>query len=247
MNDPKMMNSAAARAADIDAGLRAYMLGVYNYMATALGVTGLFAYGTKMLAVGTNNVGQMYFTDFGQLLYGTPLKWVVMLAPLGMVFYLSAAMGRIPLRRAQTMFYVFAGIMGISLSSILLIYTGESVARVFFITAGAFAGLSLYGYTTKRDLGPMGAFLIMGIFGLILVSIVNIFVQSQGVALLIPVIGVLIFAGLTAYDTQKIKSMYMISDSHDIAQKKSIHGALRLYLDFINMFIFLLQLLGNRR
>ena len=246
MNDPKMMNSAAASAADIDAGLRAYMLGVYNYMTTALAVTGLFAYGIKMLSVGTNEAGQQYLTGLGQLIYTTPLQWVVMLAPIGMVFYLSAAMGRMKLRSAQTMFYVYAALMGVSLSSVLLVFTGESVARVFFITAGAFAGLSLYGYTTKRDLGPLGAFLIMGVIGLMLAMIVNMFMQDQGMALMISVVGVLLFAGLTAYDTQQIKSMYMMSDSHEVAQKKSIHGALRLYLDFINMFIMLLQLLGNR-
>ena len=246
MNDPKMMNSAAASAADIDAGLRSYMLGVYNYMTTALAVTGLFAYGIKMLAVGTNAAGQKYLTGLGQLLYTTPLQWVVMLAPIGLMFYLTAAMGKMKLRSAQTMFYVYAGLMGVSLASVLLVFTGESVARVFFITAGAFAGLSLYGYTTKRDLGPIGAFLIMGVIGLLLASIANIFMQSQGMELMISVVGVLLFAGLTAYDTQRIKSMYMISDSHEVAQKKSIYGALTLYLDFINMFIMLLRLMGNR-
>lgn len=246
MNDPKMMNSAAASAADIDAGLRSYMLGVYNYMTTALAVTGLFAYGIKMLAVGTNAAGQKYLTGLGQLLYTTPLQWVVMLAPIGLMFYLTAAMGKMKLRSAQTMFYVYAGLMGVSLASVLLVFTGESVARVFFITAGAFAGLSLYGYTTKRDLGPIGAFLIMGVIGLLLASIANIFMQSQGMELMISVVGVLLFAGLTAYDTQRIKSMYMVSDSHEVAQKKSIYGALTLYLDFINMFIMLLRLMGNR-
>ena len=136
--------------------------------------------------------------------------------------------------------------MGMSLSSLLMVYTGTSVARAFFITAGAFAGLSLYGYTTKRDLAPMGAFLIMGLIGLILASLVNLFVQSQGAEFLISIVGVLLFAGLTAWDTQKIKSMYLVSDSHDVAQKKSIHGALSLYLDFINMFIMMLRLMGNR-
>ena len=143
-------------------------------------------------------------------------------------------------------FYVFAGLMGLSLTSVLFVYTGASVARAFFITAGAFSALSLYGYTTKRDLGPLGAFLIIGVFGLILASLVNIFVQSQGAEFLISIVGVLLFAGLTAYDTQKIKSMYMASDSHEVAQRKSIHGAMALYLDFINMFLMLLRLFGNR-
>lgn len=246
MNDPKYMNSSAAAAAQVDLGLRAYMLGVYNYMTVALGVTGLFAYGTKMLSLGTTEAGQIYLTGFGQLLFTTPLKWVVALAPLGMVFWLSARMHAMSYQKAQKLFFVFAALMGMSLSSLLMVYTGESVARAFFITAGAFAGLSLYGYTTKRDLAPMGAFLVMGVIGLILAMVVNMFVQSQGFELMISVVGVLIFAGLTAWDTQKIKSMYMVSDSHEIAQKKSIHGALALYLDFINMFILLLRLIGNR-
>jgi FtsH-binding integral membrane protein len=247
MNDPKMMNSTVAGTADIDVGLRSYMLGVYNYMTTALAVTGLFALGVKMLSVSTTPEGDQYLTGLGQLLYASPLQWVVFLAPLGMVFYLSAAMHKMALRKAQTMFYVFSGLMGLSLASILFVYTGASVARVFFITAGAFAGLSLYGYSTKRDLSPIRAFLVMGVIGLLLAMIVNLFLQNQSFELLISVVGVLLFAGLTAYDTQRIKSMYMVSDSHDVAQKKSIFGALTLYLDFINMFLFLLRLMGNRQ
>ena len=172
--------------------------------------------------------------------------WVIALAPLGMVFWMSARMHAMSAEKARTLFYVFAALMGMSLSSLLITYTGASVARAFFVTAGAFAGLSLYGYTTKRNLAPMGAFLIMGVFGLILASLVNLFVQSQGFEFAISIIGVLLFAGLTAWDTQKIKSMYMAGDSREVAQKKSIHGALSLYLDFINMFIFMLRLLGNR-
>jgi len=148
--------------------------------------------------------------------------------------------------KAKTLFYIFSALMGMSLSSLLITYTGASVARAFFVTAGAFAGLSLYGYTTKRNLAPMGAFLIMGLIGLIIASLVNIFVQSQGMEFIISIIGVLLFAGLTAWDTQKIKSMYMAGDSREVAQKKSIHGALSLYLDFINMFIMMLRLFGNR-
>ena len=160
--------------------------------------------------------------------------------------WLAAGIHRMSVPKAQTLFYVFAGLMGLSLTSVLFVYTGASVARAFFITAGAFSALSLYGYTTKRDLGPLGAFLIIGVFGLILASLVNIFVQSQGAEFLISIVGVLLFAGLTAYDTQKIKSMYMASDSHEVAQRKSIHGAMALYLDFINMFLMLLRLFGNR-
>ena len=246
MNDPRYMNSAAASAADIDLGLRAYMLGVYNYMTTALALTGLFAYGTKMLSVTTGADGQMYLTGFGQLVLASPLMWVIAFAPLGMVFWISARMHAMSASKAKTLFYVFAALMGMSLSSLLITYTGTSVARAFFVTAGAFAGLSLYGYTTKRNLAPMGAFLIMGVFGLILASLVNIFVQSQGMEFMISIVGVLLFAGLTAWDTQKIKSMYMAGDSREVAQKKSIHGALSLYLDFINMFIMMLRLFGNR-
>ncbi|MCE2516733.1 MAG: Bax inhibitor-1/YccA family protein [Alphaproteobacteria bacterium] len=246
MNDPKIINPSATAAVDTDAGLRAYMLGVYNYMTTALAVTGFFAIGTKMLAISTNDAGQRYLTGFGELLFTTPLKWVIALAPLGMVFWMSARMHAMSHQKAQRLFYIFAALMGMSLSSLLMVYTGTSVARAFFITAGSFAGLSLYGYTTKRDLAPMGAFLIMGLIGLILASLVNMFVQSQGAEFLISIVGVLLFAGLTAWDTQKIKSMYLVSDSHDVAQKKSIHGALSLYLDFINMFIMILRLIGNR-
>jgi FtsH-binding integral membrane protein len=246
MQDPRFMQSSDAASAQIDAGLRSYMLGVYNYMTTALGVTGLVAFGTKMLTTETGPDGATYVNGLGALLFGTPMMWVVALAPLAMVFWLSAGIHRMSVPKAQTLFYVFAGLMGLSLTSVLFVYTGASVARAFFITAGAFSALSLYGYTTKRDLGPLGAFLIIGVFGLILASLVNIFVQSQGAEFLISIVGVLLFAGLTAYDTQKIKSMYMASDSHEVAQRKSIHGAMALYLDFINMFLFILRLFGNR-
>ena len=244
MQNPNFTSVHAVDATD--AGLRAYMLGVYNYMVTALGLTGLFAYGTKIMATGQTAAGQLFLTDFGVLLFNTPLKWVVALAPLGMVFWLSARIHAMSVSKAQTLFYVFAALMGMSLSSLLIAYTGASVARAFFITAGAFAGLSLYGYTTKRNLAPIGTFLVMGVIGLVIASLVNIFIQSQGFEFIISVGGVLIFAGLTAWDTQKIKSMYMASDSRDAAQRKSIHGALSLYLDFINMFIFLLRIFGNR-
>ena len=246
MQDPRFMQSSDAASVQIDAGLRSYMLGVYNYMTTALGVTGLVAFGTKMLTTETGPDGATYVNGLGALLFGTPMMWVVALAPLAMVFWLSAGIHRMSVPKAQTLFYVFAGLMGLSLTSVLFVYTGASVARAFFITAGAFSALSLYGYTTKRDLGPLGAFLIIGVFGLILASLVNIFVQSQGAEFLISIVGVLLFAGLTAYDTQKIKSMYMASDSHEVAQRKSIHGAMALYLDFINMFLMLLRLFGNR-
>ena len=246
MADNRFMNTSAAEASQVDLGLRSYMLGVYNHMTTALLLTGFFAYGTKMLATTTGPDGQMYLTQFGSLLFNTPLQWVVMLAPLGMVFWLSARMHAMSAGKARNMFYVYAGLMGLSLASILMVYTGASVARAFFITAGAFAGLSLYGYSTKRSLSAMGSFMVIGLIGLILASLVNIFLASTQLDLVISVVGVLIFAGLTAWDTQRIKLMYMAGDSQAETTKKSIFGALMLYLDFINMFLFILRLFGNR-
>ena len=239
--DRQTMSRSQTDVAQYDVGLRQYMLGVYNYMVTALAFTGAVAYGTTLLAVQDGAL-----TGFGQAIYATPLKWVVMLAPLGMVFLISARVAHMSVSSARASFYVFAALMGLSLSSILLVFTGESVARVFFITSAAFAGLSLYGYTTKKDLSAMGSFLIMGVFGLVIASIVNIFMASSALQFAISAIGVLVFAGLTAYDTQRIKEMYSEIDGSDVAGKKAIMGALSLYLNFINMFVFLLQLFGNR-
>ncbi len=241
MNDNRFMSSSQAQASQIDLGLRSYMLGVYNHMTTALALTGLLALGLNFLSVSN---GQL--TSIGHLFFVSPLKWVVILAPLGMVFYISAKLQSISAERARNLFYIYSGLMGLSLSSLLLIYTGESVVRVFFITAASFAALSIYGYTTKKSLSGLGSFLIMGVFGLIIAQIVNIFIGSSGLDMMISVIGVLIFAGLTAYDTQKIKNMYLAGDDSQTAGKKSIIGALTLYLDFILMFQFLLSLLGNR-
>ncbi|WP_417409603.1 Bax inhibitor-1/YccA family protein [Hoeflea sp.] len=239
--------------ADIDEGLRAYMLRVYNLMAMGLGITGVAAYAIAMFAttndpasaVATLGNGKM-LTGLGAALYGSPLKWVVMLAPLGMVFFLSARIEKMSVSAAQTTFWVFAGLMGVSLSSIFLVYTGASITQTFFITAASFGALSLFGYTTKKDLSAMGSFLMMGLFGLIIAMVVNIFLQSSALQFAISGIGVLIFAGLTAYDTQQIKSMYYEGDTDATAGRKAIMGALRLYLDFINLFMFLLQFLGNR-
>ncbi|MEE8293723.1 MAG: Bax inhibitor-1/YccA family protein [Kiloniellales bacterium] len=228
------MSRAQAEAAAVDAGLRAYMLRVYNYMCVALALTGAVAF-----FVSTS-------PTLLQAIYGTPLMWVVFLAPLGMVFFLSARIHKMSAGTAQTMFWIFAALVGLSLASIFVIYTGESVARTFFITAGAFAGLSLVGYTTKRDLSGMRTFLFMGVIGLIIAMVVNMFLGSSGLQLLISVAGVLIFAALTAYDTQQIKLMYYEADSGEVATKKSIMGALKLYLDFLNMFLFLMHILGNR-
>ncbi len=231
----KVMTQAQAQAAAVDVGLRAYMLRVYNYMSVALALSGAVAF-----FVSTSPALQ-------QVIFGTPLMWVVFLAPLGLVFFLSARIQKMSATAAQTTFWIFAALMGLSLASIFIAYTPESITRVFFITAGAFAGLSLVGYTTKKDLSGMGTFLIMGVIGLIIAMVVNMFVASSMLQLGISVIGVLIFAGLTAYDTQQIKLMYYEADEDEVAAKKSIMGALKLYLDFLNMFIFLMHILGVAR
>jgi len=228
------MGGAQAHPAGVDAGLRTYMLKVYNYMCIGLALTGGVAYAAS------TSVTLM------QAIYGTPLKWVVMLAPLGLVFFLAAKVNTMKASTAQTVFWIYSALVGLSISYIFMIYTGASVTRVFFITAGAFAGLSLYGYTTKRDLSPIRAFLIMGLIGIIIASVVNMFLASSGLHFVISVLGVLIFAGLTAYDTQRIKAVYSAADGSEVAEKKAVMGALTLYLDFLNMFLFLLHLFGNR-
>jgi len=234
--------------AGIDQGLRAYMLKVYNYMTIGLLITGLVAYFFGKASIVTNGVGQIIgLTSVGNMLFDSPIQWVVMLAPLGMVFYLSFRINKMSLSAAQSTFWIFATLMGLSLASIFIVYTGASITRVFFICSGTFAAMSLYGYTTKRDLTAMGGFLIMGLFGIIIASIVNIFMQSPAMYFAISIIGVLIFVGLTAYDTQKIKNMYYAADSETLSGKKAIMGALTLYLDFINLFIMLLRLFGQRR
>jgi uncharacterized protein len=253
-------NSTAARgvgvgrAAAIDAGLRAYMLRVYNYMAIGLAITGVTAFGAYSLSVTTDPAlaaahlpNGLMLTSLGYALFISPLKWVVFLAPLGLVFLLGARINRMSTSGAQMAFWVFAAVLGISLGSIFMVYTYTSIARVFFITAASFAALSLYGYTTQRDLSPIGSFLIMGLFGIILASLVNIFLASAAMQFVISAVGVLVFAGLTAWDTQRIKEMYSVNDDGTVASRKAIMGALSLYLDFINMFTFLLQLFGDRR
>lgn len=237
--------SVPRAGADIDAGLRAYMIRVYNYMAAGVGITGVVAYLTYAMAV-EQTAGGTQLTEFGTMLYTSALRWVVMLAPLGMVFYLSARIQSMSVSGAQLAFWIFAALMGISLSSIFLVYSGTSISRVFFISAASFGALSLYGYTTKKDLTGWGSFLFMGLIGIIIASVVNIFMASSALHFAISVIGVLVFAGLTAYDTQKIKEMYYVGDSAATAGKKAVMGALSLYLDFINLFIMLLSLFGNR-
>ena len=224
--------------AAIDEGLRAYMLRVYNLMALGLAITGVAAYATFALAQAN--------PAFAQLIYASPLRWIVMLAPLALVFFLSFRIQKMSVGAAQTTFWIYSAVMGLSLSSIFLVFTGQSIVQTFFVTAASFGALSLYGYTTKRDLSGMGSFLFMGLIGLIIAMVVNIFLASSALQFAISVIGVLIFAGLTAYDTQDIKNMYYEGDGSDVAGRKAIMGALRLYLDFINMFMFLLQFMGNR-
>jgi len=237
----------ARTAAQVDQGLRAFMLGVYNNMILGLAISALVALGINMAAVTTDEAGRMVLTEFGRVLYGTPLMWVVALAPLAFIFFFSFRMDRMSAAAARGTFFAFSAVMGASLSTLLLRYTGASVVQVFFITAASFGALSLWGYTTRRSLSGMGSFLIMGLFGLIIASIVNIFVASSAMQFGISVIGVLIFAGLTAYDTQKLKEMYLYGNyDAEAAAKVSVLGALQLYLDFINMFQFLLALLGNR-
>lgn len=229
-------------AAEIDEGLRAYMLTVYNYMASALALTGLAAYVTA----NTPAVLQLFYTMEGGFLAPTMLGYIAMFSPLAFILVINFGINKMQASTVQMVFWAFAGVMGISLSNILLMYTGTSVAKTFFVTAAAFGCLSLYGYTTKKNLTGMGSFLIMGLFGLIIASIVNMFMQSSAMDFVISAIGVLIFAGLTAYDTQRIKLMYLESDHSEVASKKAIMGALSLYLDFINMFLFLLRFMGNR-
>ncbi len=245
---------AGVRTAEIDEGLRAHMSKVYGTMSVGMVITALAAWAISGLAVSTvptaYQIGaDQYLTSFGAALYTSPLKWLVMFAPLIFVFGLSAGINKMSAATAQIAFYAFAAVMGISISSIFLVFTGMSIVQVFLITAIAFASLSLWGYTTKRDISAWGSFLIMGVVGLIVASIVNIWLASPALMFAVSAIGVLIFAGLTAYDTQKIKTTYLQmagSGDQEWLGKAAIMGALSLYLDFINMFMMLLHLFGNR-
>jgi len=238
----------AARTVAVDAGLRAHMIRVYNYMATAVGLTGVVAWFTYNAAVVTNEAGRVVsLTPFGQTIYGGFAPVILMLATLGLVFFISFRIDRLQYTTALGLFMLYAGLLGVALSSIFLAYTGASITRVFFISAASFGALSLYGYTTQRDLSAFGSFLIMGLFGIVIASLVNIFLASSALTFAISVIGVLVFAGLTAWDTQKIKEMYNVYDDGTIAGRKAVMGALSLYLDFINLFLFMLRFLGDRR
>ncbi len=221
-------------APQFDVGLRQYMLNVYNYMAGGLALTGAVAY---MAAA-----GGLY-----RALVGTPLYWIVLLAPLGLVMFLSFRIEKMSLGTAQLSFWAYAALVGLSLAGIFLVYTGASIARVFFITAGTFGAMSLYGYSTRRDLTHVGSFLFMGLIGIVIAGLVNMFIASTALQLTLSVIGVIVFVGLTAWDTQRIKAMYVEADGAIAAGKKAIMGALALYLDFLNLFLMLMQLLGGRR
>jgi FtsH-binding integral membrane protein len=227
------LTRTAEQTALLDEGLRSHMLRVYNYMASGVLLSGIVAY------VVAN-------TALAGIIFGTPLKWVVMLAPLAFILVLSFGIHRLSFFSAQALYWVFCALMGASLASILLVYTGASVARVFFITAAMFAGTSLYGYTTKADLSKFGSFLMMGLIGIVIASLVNIFVASSALQFAISVIGVLVFVGLTAYDTQRIKEEYYEGHDHETTSKMALMGALSLYLNFVNLFTMLMNLFGQR-
>jgi uncharacterized protein len=248
-NNPAVSRSSAGV---IDAGLRAYMLRVYNYMFFGLAITGASAYVGFMAAV-TNDPAQaaakfhgIMLTSFGVMLFG-PLMWVLLLGSLGLVFFLSWRINTMSVGAAMTSFLVYAGLIGVTFASLFLVYTMASIAQVFFITAATFGAMSLWGYTTKTDLSGFGHFLFMGLIGLVIASVVGIFWHNTMLQWVISVAGVLIFTGLTAYDTQSIKESYSVNDDGTVAGRKAIYGALRLYLDFINLFLMLLRLMGNRR
>ncbi len=257
MADVNTIRSAAgSRAAQIDEGLRTHMNKVYGTMSVGMLITFAAAWAISGLAVTTDpalaaaQIGpDQYLTSLGAALYTSPLKWLVMFAPLIFVFGFTAGLNRMSAATAQTVFYVFAAVMGVSISSIFLVFTGYSIAQIFLVTSIAFAGLSLWGYTTKKDISGWGAFLFMGLIGIIVASLVNLFIGSPAIMFAVSSIGVLIFAGLTAYDTQNIKNTYLAHAHHgdqEWLRKSGIMGALSLYLNFINMFMMLLQLFGNR-
>jgi FtsH-binding integral membrane protein len=236
--------SSQAAAAEVDAGLRSYMLRVYNYMASGVALTGLVA----ALVASSPQITALFFQPgFRGGMTMTGLGWIATLAPLGIVLAFSFGLARMSAATAQGLYWVYSALMGVSMSTIFFVYTHTSITRVFFITAASFAGLSLYGYTTKKNLSGFGSFLIMGLIGIVIASLVNLFLASSMLQFVISVIGVLVFAGLTAYDTQKIRDLYWVGDGGEVASKKAVMGAFTLYLDFINLFIMLLRLFGDRR
>ena len=237
----------ADRAVAVDAGLRAHMIRVYNYMAAAVALSGVVAWFTFNAGGRHRRRRRITLTPFGQAMFSGPMMIVLMLGTLGLVFFISFRIQRLQFTTALTLFMVYAALLGVTLAPIFLVYTGASITRVFFISAASFGALSLWGYTTQRDLSGMGSFLIMGLFGIIIASLVNLFLKSSGLDWVISVIGVVVFAGLTAYDTQRIKEMYDVNDDGNAAGRKAVMGALSLYLDFINLFLMLLRLVGDRR
>ena len=251
VQDPRLsigsVAGARAGAPAIDQGLRAFMLAVYNHMSIGVALTAFAALGTFMLATGSTDGTVATLTPLGQAIYFSPLKYVVIFAPFALVMWMSFGAGRMSSTTARTLFYIYSAAVGVSLSAIFLVYAHGSIARVFFVTAATFGALSLYGYTTKRDLTAFGSFLMMGLFGLIIASVVNIFLGWSTLSFITSVGGVLIFGGLTAWDTQMLKTMYLGSSGGEETQKLAIYGALNLYMDFLNIFISLLQLLGDRR
>ena len=247
LNFGRQTVSQSLDQAKIDQGLRSYMLQVYNYMTTGLAITGAVSYFFAKLCFIFTVDGQVIFTPLGQAVYGSFIQWIIIFAPLGFVFYLSARINKISVSAALITFCAFSAVMGLSMSYIFAVYTSASIAKVFFISSSVFLAMSLYGYTTKKDLTSWGSFLMMGLIGLIIAMLVNIFLQSPLMGFVISCAGVLIFVGLTAYDTQKIKNMYLESDVEEVSNKKALMGALRLYLDFINLFIMMLRLFGQRR
>ena len=246
-NQPRY-GGTVARGAEgaIDQGLRAHMIRVYNYMTIGLVLTGLTAFGTYALSFQEVG-GQLVPTALGQALFGGPLMFVIIFAPLALVFYLSFRINRMSVAAAQATFWIYAALLGVSLSFIFLAYAASSITQVFFITAATFGAMSLWGYTTSRDLTGWGSFLFMGLIGIVIAMVVNIFLGSSALDFAISVIGVLVFTGLTAYDTQKIKEMYYVGDDGTVAGRKAIMGALALYLDFVNLFLMLLRLFGQSR
>ncbi len=236
---------AGIQKKEIDVGLREYMLKVYNYMALALVLTGVSAFATISFEPLTRIMFQI--APNGQLIGNTGLGTIIMIAPVGIALYFFMGFGKMSLETTKILFWVYAGLTGMSLSSLGLVYTGESIARTFFISASVFGGMSLYGYSTNRDLTSIGSFFIMGLIGLIIASLVNLFLQSSAIYFATSLIGVAIFMGLIAWDTQKIKSMYFMSGGGELGQKMSIMAAFSLYLDFINLFLYLLRFFGNRK
>lgn len=232
--------AAVERASE---GFRAYLTRVYNFMAGGLVVSGLSAYAAAREPL----LSVLYTVGQGGMVSYSVLGWIAILSPLVLIFMIGSQLNKLNLSAAQGLFWLFSALMGVSLSNVFLLYSGESIVRTFLVSAGSFAALSLYGNSTKRDLSTWGRFLYQGLIGLILVIVVNLFLKSSGVNFLISVVGVFLFAGLTAYDTQKLKTMYAETDSADVRDAKAISGALALYLDFINLFMYLLSFLGNRK